>query len=465
MILLSMCDLLLLSAMQVAARDKEVSEMANSGPGGSRRFSRRSVLRFGTAGLGAVAASRVLAACGSPGAGRAANEIVFASAQFTGSVSLRAYVDAYNASQSKYKVTFRPLPPPSSSTEVHQQLVQSLGRQDGSVDVFTQDVIWIAEFAGAGWAQPLDTMISEAERAEYFPGLVQACTYQGKFTALPLYVDAGMLYYRTDLLSSAGLAVPKTWPDLVAAASRLQQADRVPYGYLWQGKQAEVLVCDLVEMIGSAGGRILSEDGQSVLIDQPAAVSAVEFMADTINRYRVSPGDVLSWDEEPSRTPFTGGRAAFLRNWTYVYNVAQNAQQSQVVGKVGVAPLPAFPGGQSSACLGGYQLGMNSSSTKKDGALDFMRWLSSQTQQLNLARDLSLAPTRQAAYESAELKQTNPFMVSLRDVLIGGTPRPITPKYAQVSLALQSGVSKALSSGDVVGSLRATKAQIEQALT
>jgi multiple sugar transport system substrate-binding protein len=439
---------------------------AAHGSGGSRAttVNRRSILKFGAAAAGVAATSRLTTACGSPGAGKAANEVVFASARFSGSVSLQSYVDAYNKSQNKYHATFRELPPPSSSTEVHQQLAQSLRRQDGSIDVFTQDVIWIAEFAGAGWAQPLDSMISPQERAQYFPSLIEACTYQNRFTALPLYVDAGLLYYRKDLLSGAGLPVPTAWQDLVSQATRLQQDGKVQYGFLWQGKQSEVLICDLVEVVGSAGGRILGPDGRTVLIDQPQVVEAVQFLVDTIRTSKISPTDVLSWDEEVSRTPFTAGRSAFLRNWTNVYDVAQNPQQSQVVDKVGIAPLPAFSGGTSSACLGGYQLGMNASSTNKDGALDFMKWMSSQPQQLKLAKDLGLAPTLQSAYDSAELKQNNPFMVSLKDVLFGGTPRPVTPKYAQVSLALQSGISNALNSGDVRGSLSSAKKQIEQAL-
>ena len=40
-------------------------------------------------------------------------------------------------------------------------------------------------------------------------------------------------------------------------------------------------------------------------------------------------------------------------------------------------------------------------------------------------------------------------MQALKSVFIGATPRPVTPKYAQVTLALQSGVSKALVGGKV----------------
>ena len=114
-------------------------------------LSRRRFLQLGGVALGAAAAAPALSACGSSSSSSSGKtELTFASAKFFGKSNIGQIVDQYNNSQSKIHVTYRELPPPSSSTEVHQQLVQSLGRGDGSLDVFTQDVIWIAEFAGAG---------------------------------------------------------------------------------------------------------------------------------------------------------------------------------------------------------------------------------------------------------------------------------------------------------------------------
>lgn len=423
------------------------------------RLDRRRFLTLSGATIGAALAAPVLSACGSGSSD--SNELVFASAKFAGSTSLKTFVDLYNKEQSKIKVTYRELPPPSSSTEVHQQLVQSVGRGDGSVDVFTMDVIWIAEFADAGWALPLDDYLDESERAAYFPGLVGACTWDGKLTALPWYVDAGMLYYRKDLLEVAQLEVPTTWDGLAEAATALQQG-KAEYGFLWQGKQAEVLVCNLVEYIASAGGAILGPDGTTVNLADPPAVEAVQFMVDTMNKYAISPKDLLSWDEEPSRRPFTSGEAAFLRNWSYVYPIAQDTKESKVVDKVAIAPLPAFSGGSPAACLGGYQLGVSASSKKKDAAVEFAKWMSSPQTQLKAAIELGLAPSRSDVYAEADLEKANPFMVQLKDVFVGGTPRPVTPKYPQVSLALQSSISTALSSGDVKGSLESCRDEIEQ---
>ncbi len=273
-----------------------------------------------------------------------------------------------------------------------------------------------------------------------------------------------MLYYRKDLLQQIGAAVPQTWQDLATAAAAIQKAGGAKFGFLWQGKQAEVLVCDLVEFIASNGGAILASDGKTVLINQEPAVAAVQFMYDTINKLKISPQDVLSWDEEPSRRPFTAGQAVFLRNWSYVYSIAQNPKESSVVDKIGVAPLPHFPGGKSAACLGGYQYGVNASTKNREAAIDFVTWMSSPATQLKFATDVGLAPTRPAVFDEPALAQAQPFMHQLRDVFTGATPRPVTPKYAQVTLALQSAVSRALAEGNVQAHLAEAKARIANIL-
>lgn len=112
-----------------------------------------------------------------------------------------------------------------------------------------------------------------------------------------------MLYYRKDLLTAAGLAVPASWSELVAAAQKLTADGKVADGFNWQAKQAEVLVCDLVEFIGSNGGSILAPDGKTVTIAEPKAVEAVQLMADTFGADKITPRSVLSWDEVPSELP------------------------------------------------------------------------------------------------------------------------------------------------------------------
>jgi trehalose/maltose transport system substrate-binding protein len=415
---------------------------------------REFIKRSGLALAGLTAASSLIGTRRAVAAGP--TEITFASAKFYGKQTIAEVVEAFNAAQTKIRVTYKELPPPSSSTEVHQGLVQQLARRNGNPDVFTQDVIWIAEFAAAKWALPLDEYFA-GEKGDYFPGMVQACTWEGKLTALPWFVDSGMLYYRTDL----GINAPTTWDELIQSAKQLVEAGKVKFGFLWQAKQAEVLVCDLVSFIGSNNGSILQADGKTVSIAEDAAVEAVQLMHDLIAKHRITPSDVLSWDEEPSRRPFTAGEAAFLRNWSYVWKIAQSEADSKVAGKVGVVPLPHFPNGKSSAALGGYQYGVNASSKKREAAVEFVRWMSSLETQLRFATQLGLCPTRAAVFDRPEIGQEQPFMQQLKEVFLGAIPRPVTPKYPQVTLVLQSEVSKALTTGNVKEALQNAQKKIE----
>jgi multiple sugar transport system substrate-binding protein len=388
-------------------------------------------------------------------------EITFSSAKFFGKETIAEVVEAFNGSQEKIHVTYKELPPPSSSTEVHQGLVQQLARRNGDPDVFTQDIIWIAEFAAAKWALSLDEYFNADAMKEYFPGVVQACTWQGKLTALPWFIDSGMLYYRKDLLEEIGAKSPETWNELADSAKKLTGSGKAKFGFLWQAKQAEVLVCDLVSFIGSNGGAILQPDGKTVSVADDAAVEAVQLMHDFIRKDQITPEDVLSWDEEPSRRPFTSGDAAFLRNWSYVWKTSQSKEDSSVIDKVGVAPLPHFPGKKSAACLGGYQYGVNASSKNKEAAIEFVRWMSSPETQLRFASQLGLCPTRSAVLDDPKIAQEQPFMQQLKSVFIGAIGRPVTPKYPQVTLVLQSAISRALTKGDVKGELKTAKEKIE----
>ena len=414
---------------------------------------REFIKRTGLALAGATAASTFVGPRRVWAAGPV--ELTFASAKFYGKQTIAEVVNAFNGSQSKIHVTYKELPPPSSSTEVHQTLVQQLARRNGDPDVFTQDIIWIAEFAAAKWALPLDEYFKDSAK-DYFSGMVQACTWQGKLTALPWFVDSGMLYYRKDL----GFNAPTSWQELIASAKQATSSGGVKFGFLWQAKQAEVLVCDLVSFIGSNGGAILQPDGKTVSIADEPAVEAVQLMRDLISKEQITPADVLSWDEEPSRRPFTAGEAAFLRNWSYVWKIAQSDAESKVVDKVAVVPLPHFPNKKSAAALGGYQYGINASSKKREGAAEFVRWMSSPETQLRFATQLGLCPTRAAVFDRPEIAKEQAFMQPLKDVFLGAIPRPVTPKYPQVTLVLQSEVSRALTHGNVKEALQTAKEKI-----
>ncbi len=360
------------------------------------------------------------------------------------------------------KINFIQLPSTNNSTEVHQWLVTNLGAMSGDVDVVTLDCIWFPEFASAGWLLDIGDYFPASEREAYFKGTIDTVTYKNKVYGVPWMVDGGLLFYRKDLLDKYGVNPPETWDEMIAACKKILDGEKNPklQGFVYQAKQAEIVVCNLVSFLGGKGA-VFDADGKCV-INNEYGKRAARMMHDLIFKHKISPREVNTFDEEPSRIMFTDGNAIFLRNWTYVWNVSQNDNHSSVVGKVGTKPLPHYDGDTSASCLGGYQWAGSAASKHPKEAADFMRFLSSYDSQKHFRDKISAFPPRMAVFDHPDIAK-DPFMNSVREVFKGSTPRPITPIYPEVSLALQNAFSKICSTEniDIDAELNALAAEIE----
>lgn len=430
---------------------------ANKERGTSDALSRREVLggAFGLAATAMTTTSTRKALAQSSGP----TEVMFASPRFFDREAIEGLLDRYNSSQTSVRAVFHELPNAADSGAVHDELKRLLKDPATSPGVFALDIVRIAEFAAEGLSLPLGDFFNPADLAGFFPGIINGCRLSGELVALPWFADSGMLFYRTDLLEQLGADVPRTWDGLVDTAKRAT-SDTVPYGFLWQGRKSEALVCNAVSVIGSNGGAILGADGRSVGIANSEAVEAIGFFRDTFSKHGISPKDVLDWDEEPCRKPFNDGKAVFLRNWGYTWDLAHRPD-GPVAGRIGVAPLPSFPGKSSAACLGGYQFAVSANTPERMAAIDLLYWLSSAETQLFFARSHGLAPTRPAVFDKPELAETQTFLPKVKDVFAGAIARPVAPNYQEISLIIQDRISKALSSGDIDAELSLAQAEIE----
>lgn len=339
---------------------------------------------------------------------------------------------------------------PVSSSERLALYQQLLAAKDDSIDVFQIDVIW----PGMLYKQLLDLTdrVPEKERKEHFAALVANNTVMGKLIALPWFTDAGLLYYRRDLLNKYRLPVPETWKDLTYAAEVIQSGERKKsggaqfYGYVWQGKAYEGLTCDALEWLVSTGaGRIVEKDG-TISVDNPRTVAALQMAAKWVGT--ISPRGVLNYGEEEGRGVFQSGQAAFMRNWPYAWSLLQS-KDSPVAGKVGVAVLPrgVGKGSRHTATLGGWQLGVSLYSKHPDEAVSLVRYLTSFEEQKRRAVEGGFNPTRPDLYKDEDVIRAVPFFKDLYPVFVSAVPRPTITgrKYNQVSSAFVNAAHDVLS--------------------
>jgi multiple sugar transport system substrate-binding protein len=338
---------------------------------------------------------------------------------------------------------------PHSSTEFHDLVTQKLRNRDPEMDVFFMDVIWPAEFAAAGWALPLDQFFSVERQKEFIAAPIQANSYDGQIYGVPVFVDAGMLYYRKDLLAKYDLRPPRTWPELVRQAKGVLAQERDPYltGYSAQFKQYEGLVCNMMEFIMSNGATLWNEDTLQSTLNDAKAKEAVRFVRDQIIS-AISHRGVLAYQEPESLALFTQGRAIFHRNWPYAWAVADDPRQSKVAGKVGMLPLPAFQGQKSVATLGGWQLGISRFSRHPQLAWRFVEHVTSSEIQKRIAIYTGRGPARKVLYRDAEILKKNPQFESQYEAFVLATPRPRTPVYLPLSNIMQRYFSSAIAIAD-----------------
>jgi trehalose/maltose transport system substrate-binding protein len=336
---------------------------------------------------------------------------------------------------------------PQSTSDVLGLFRQMFAAKSTDLDVLNIDVVW----PGIIKDHLLDlTPHSKGVEKEHFPAIVANNTINGKLLAMPWFTDAGVLYYRKDLLAKHGEKPPTTWAELSASAQKVMDAERKAgnadmHGFVFQAKAYEGLSCDALEWVASHGGGGIVDASGKITINNPNAVKALTMAAGWIGT--IAPTGVLNYAEEDARGVFQKGNAVFMRNWPYAWSLSQGAD-SPVKGKVGVVALPKGEGGKSAATLGGWQLAVSKYSKSPKEAADLVLYMTSVAVQKDRAIRGSYNPTIPSLYKDAEVLKANPFFGDLYETFVGAVPRPATVtgvKYNEVSAAFWNATHEVLS--------------------
>jgi len=341
---------------------------------------------------------------------------------------------------------------PNDASATLQLFQQYWAAKSSDVDVFMVDVIW--QGICGPHAVDMKKYFKDDEIKAFFPRIIQNNTVNGKLVSIPWFTDAGLLYYRTDLLEKYGYKEPpKTWEELTEMATKIQDGERKAgkpdfQGFVFQGKASESVTCNAIEWVYSYGGGTIVEPDKKVTINNPHAIKALDTAKSWVGT--ISPLGVTTYGEEEARNIWQAGNAAFMRNWPYAYSLGQDPK-SPISGKFDVTVLPkGGPDGKNAACLGGWQLMVSAYSKAPDAAADLVHYLTTAELQKKHAVDISLLPTLPALYSDPDVLAKNPFFKNLLPVLENAVARPSTvtgADYNQLSTSFFQNVNKVLTGG------------------
>jgi multiple sugar transport system substrate-binding protein len=328
---------------------------------------------------------------------------------------------------------------PADTDQYFEKLRIEFQAGEAEADIISGDVIWPAQFAAKGWISDLSDLFTADLRASYLPATVDSNTYEGRIYGVPWFTDAGLLYYRQDLLEQAGFSdTPKTWDEMKEMVAKVRRDRGTRYGFVFQGSEYEGGVVNGLEFIWNSGGGVLAPHGiDKVIVAAPEAVAGLKTACGMVTG-RVAPVAVPSYKEYESYTVFLNGDAVFMRNWPNVYARAADPSLSKVEQeRIGVAPLPvAHPGSPAHSGLGGWNLMVNTASEKTEAAWAFIRYLSAPEQQKERALKCGYLPTRKDCYEDVEILYRVPVIELGREAIRDVRSRPVTPLYHDMSLAM-----------------------------
>ena len=401
---------------------------------GRRAISRHQFLRLGGAG---VAGAALLGAAGCGGSEQASGTTTITLAFIPDEAGgLKKLIDGFNRQhRGEIQVDWREMP--ASSADYFEQIQAELQSGQSGVDVIGGDVIWPAQFAANGWISDLSDRFTGGMQQDYLAGPLGSVQYEGKVWGVPWFTDAGMFYYRTDLLERSGFSEPpKTWGEMKVMALKVRQDQGTRYGFVFQGSQDEGGVVDALEHVWNAGGDVL--DGNEVIINSPEAAEGLTLRRSMIVD-GVAPQASGDYTTQESQVVFTNGDAVFMRNWPFVYGLLSDPETSAVrPEQVDIASLPvAEEGDQSFSGLGGWNFMVNASSEEKlDQIWTFIEYMSAPEQQRTFALESARLPTLGSLYEDEEVLNKLPVARLGREALDNARPRPVSPYYSDMSLAM-----------------------------
>jgi len=342
-------------------------------------------------------------------------------------------------------------------------------------------------------SQALPDSIVSTVKEDYVDTMVATASDQnGDLFGIPFFADFPTIQYRKDVLRQAGYSdsdfdtwatEPLSWQEFstVVAEGRevlsgMLDDGTTAQGFNWQGDAYVGLACcDFVEFMGSWGGSYFGEidnlfgpvGDREITVDDDQVVDALRMMRtfihgqddpEALDGYeQISPENVVSYTEEPSRKPFTDGRAVALRNWPYSINI--NGSEENFGEDLGVMPIPYNTtadespygpeiGGSTSA-LGGWHLALNPNATdeKKQAAVQVFQALQSDQVRLDMFEIggyIPPIPDLIDTEQTRELDLIGRYVDTLQVASENAVPRPVTAVWPQQSSKVSEAVNKSL---------------------
>lgn len=309
---------------------------------------------------------------------------------------------------------------------VADKVLAAMAAKSSEYDVIELDNAWVAKFAEAGWATPLEDYPGAREIMDgHLPGLINKFSYKGHFCGVTWNNDSRYFMYNKAMFEAAGIAAPpKTWDEFVEQCEALKgviwtdsagekRTLEYPVAGAWQ--ESQIGLNEFAFFAYTHGGEFFDENMKCV-VNQGGTVEALEFMVDLINKGYVAPGYATN-DYEMQLSAFLAGDATFMyQAWGGVYGYSLEPSLSKIVGMVEVAPLvPCKPGAKPWSMTLPEAMAIPKFSKNKEDAWEYIRFMASKEVNKEMCLKIGALPLWKDLYEDPDVLNKYPYFKGIME--------------------------------------------------
>lgn len=301
-------------------------------------------------------------------------------------------------------------------------------------DVVNIGNTWSASLQATGAFLPVtdDVMTQIGDSGRFLPGALAATGAAGKPpVGVPIYSTAYGLYYNKAEFAAAGItSPPATWEDLIADGKKLSNGGS-QWGLTLEAGQIPENAHAAFVFSEQQGGSWFDASGKPTFTT-PQNVAAIKEIVDFMAADKiVNPSDAESSNGTEALQEFASGKASMLMWQPAGANLAKYGMSSDQYG-VAPLPFPASPPAGSKhidSMVGGINMAVFANTKHKDAALQFVKFMTSQPEEITLNKTYGSLPSVSDAYSDPAFKSADDTV--LQNVL--ATSATAMPEIAQES--------------------------------
>lgn len=319
------------------------------------------------------------------------------SSGFNAKECIEEMVDEYNSIQSDVVVTavFQGL---YEEMEM-KMLTAAVARQ--LPDVAQEKFEYLDLYIDEGLITPIDSEISDIDREDIFTEMWSAVTRNGKIYGIPFCVNTYIFFYNEDFFIEEGLdhtELPSTWEEVIEIGKKLTvdtnedgMIDRYAMIFWQNGFES------FAPFLWAYGGELIRGDGSGVNLTSEAMYMAVSFIHDLMYKYEIMPHN---WTNFEGGQAFLSGKLAmgpFISGGLTYF-------EDNLPWNLKTTPFPSLTGEKHLPLTGLALVNFSNNKKKRKAANEFILWLVSKKNTVNIFKEVGYLPVRKSAVKSLDLQ-------------------------------------------------------------